>query len=119
MLNLLHGDCLEQMASIESGSVDLILTDPPYGMDFQSNRSKKGPRHKKIMGDEAINNSWIPGAYRLMTTEMSMLPIQETIVSRSSHRMEILFPNGVVLETVPGKQTILNPSLQIQMVVFM
>ena len=25
------GDCLERMAEIESGSVDLILTDPPYG----------------------------------------------------------------------------------------
>ena len=28
---LLRGDCLEQMASIESGSVDLIACDPPYG----------------------------------------------------------------------------------------
>ena len=31
MINLLHGDCLELMKTIESGSVDLILTDPPYG----------------------------------------------------------------------------------------
>lgn len=30
-INLLHGDCLELMKTIESGSVDLILTDPPYG----------------------------------------------------------------------------------------
>jgi DNA modification methylase len=28
---LIHGDCLEKMQDIESGSVDLILTDPPYG----------------------------------------------------------------------------------------
>ncbi|HCJ6508850.1 TPA: site-specific DNA-methyltransferase [Acinetobacter baumannii] len=26
-----HGDCLEMMKSIPDGSVDLILTDPPYG----------------------------------------------------------------------------------------
>ena len=31
MIDLLHGDCLELMKTIESGSVDLILTDPPYG----------------------------------------------------------------------------------------
>ena len=31
MLNLMHGDCLEKMAEIESGSVDLVLADPPYG----------------------------------------------------------------------------------------
>ena len=28
---LLHGDCLERMKYIPDGSVDLILTDPPYG----------------------------------------------------------------------------------------
>ncbi len=28
---LIHGDCLEAMQSIEAGSVDLVLTDPPYG----------------------------------------------------------------------------------------
>ncbi|QAY18018.1 DNA methylase [Pseudoalteromonas phage C7] len=31
MINLMQGDCLERMKEIESGSVDLILTDPPYG----------------------------------------------------------------------------------------
>ena len=31
MIDLRQGDCLEVMKSIESGSVDLILTDPPYG----------------------------------------------------------------------------------------
>jgi len=30
-LNLMHGDCLERMSDIESGSIDMILTDPPYG----------------------------------------------------------------------------------------
>ena len=28
---LMHGDCLEKMAEIPDGSVDLVLTDPPYG----------------------------------------------------------------------------------------
>ena len=31
MIKLIQGDCLEKMKDIESGSVDLILTDPPYG----------------------------------------------------------------------------------------
>lgn len=31
MIKLIKGDCLEKMKEIESGSVDLILTDPPYG----------------------------------------------------------------------------------------
>jgi len=31
LINLLQGDCLERMKEIETGSVDMILTDPPYG----------------------------------------------------------------------------------------
>src|SRR5574344_1806806 len=30
-MKLLQGDCLEVMKSIPSGSVDMVLTDPPYG----------------------------------------------------------------------------------------
>lgn len=31
MINLIHGDCLEEMKKIPDGSIDLVLTDPPYG----------------------------------------------------------------------------------------
>lgn len=31
MINLMQGDCLELMKTIPDGSVDMILTDPPYG----------------------------------------------------------------------------------------
>ena len=30
-IELIQGDCLEKMKDIESGSVDMVLTDPPYG----------------------------------------------------------------------------------------
>lgn len=30
-MRLIHGDCLEEMSSIPDGSVDMVLTDPPYG----------------------------------------------------------------------------------------
>ena len=31
MIELIQGDCLEKMKDISDGSIDLILTDPPYG----------------------------------------------------------------------------------------
>ncbi len=31
MIELIRGDCLEEMKKIPDGSVDLVLTDPPYG----------------------------------------------------------------------------------------
>lgn len=62
---LMKGDCLERMKEIESGSVDMILTDPPYGMDFQSNHRKE--RYGKIKNDNSLD--WLEGfideAYRV------------------------------------------------------
>lgn len=31
LFDLIQGDCLEKMADIPDGSIDLVLTDPPYG----------------------------------------------------------------------------------------
>lgn len=31
MIELIHGDCLDLMKKIPDGSIDLVLTDPPYG----------------------------------------------------------------------------------------
>ena len=30
-MNLINGDCLKEMNNIPDRSVDMILTDPPYG----------------------------------------------------------------------------------------
>jgi site-specific DNA-methyltransferase (adenine-specific) len=30
-MQLIHGDCLEEMKNIPDGSVDMVMTDPPYG----------------------------------------------------------------------------------------
>jgi len=64
---MLHlGDCLDVMQDIPDGSVDMVCTDPPYGMNFQSNWSKNGPRHKKIEGDSAADFRWLQDAFRLL-----------------------------------------------------
>jgi len=33
-VTLYHGDCVEVMASLPAASVDAIVTDPPYGLEF-------------------------------------------------------------------------------------
>lgn len=39
-INLMHGDCLELLKEIQTGSVDMILTDPPYYVGMTSNGQK-------------------------------------------------------------------------------
>ena len=36
MIDLRIGDCLEKMKEMESKSVDLILCDPPYELNFMN-----------------------------------------------------------------------------------
>lgn len=35
MIKLLQGDCLELMKDIPDGSIDLVVTDPPYKFENQ------------------------------------------------------------------------------------
>ena len=40
-INLLQGDCFELMKNIPDESIDMVLTDPPYGIAYQSCYRKK------------------------------------------------------------------------------
>lgn len=51
-IDLRCGDCLELMKDIPDGSVDMILTDPPYGMDYQSHRRKEV--YARMEGDKSL-----------------------------------------------------------------
>lgn len=37
-VNLMHGDCLEQLKNLGDNSVDSIVTDPPYGLAFMGKK---------------------------------------------------------------------------------
>lgn len=67
MLNeIIQGDCLEVMKGMADNSVDLILTDPPYGMSYQS--AWRTEQHDKIVQDENIDwfEHFIKEAYRVL-----------------------------------------------------
>ena len=50
-ITIYHGDCLEILPQLPEDSVDLVLTDPPYGMEYHSGRYKHGNPHGKLKGD--------------------------------------------------------------------
>lgn len=57
-VTLYHGDCLEKLKGVGTGTVDLVLTDPPYGMSFQSGRRSKETTHRPIANDDGLG--WLP-----------------------------------------------------------
>jgi site-specific DNA-methyltransferase (adenine-specific) len=55
VIELLQGDCLELMKELPDKSVDMILTDPPYGMEYRSNYRVE--KYNNIKNDN--NMDWV------------------------------------------------------------
>lgn len=64
---LMFGDCLERMKEIPDGSMDMILTDPPYGMDLTPQRETGKFHGVKIKNDNNLNwvNRFFEECYRV------------------------------------------------------
>lgn len=60
------GDCFDVMRGMPDASVDMMLTDPPYGMSYQSNRRAKG--FDRIVGDSSLDwiDDFVSESHRVM-----------------------------------------------------
>ena len=66
---IINADCLTVLRHMDADSIDMIITDPPYGIDYQSCRPRsKDPtaRFKKITNDKSPFIWWIYDAYRVL-----------------------------------------------------
>lgn len=71
MIDLRHGDCLELMKSIPDGSVNLVVTDPPYKMTKRG-KSCRPNWMPNNMGDNVFKgeipptSEWLSQCYRVL-----------------------------------------------------
>lgn len=56
MDTIINADCMDVLKQLPDKCVDLVLTDPPYGMNFKSNHRTK--KFNKIENDNNLN--WLP-----------------------------------------------------------
>ena len=121
MIQLIHGDCLEKMKEIESGSVDMILTDPPYGTvkgvgDGNVKHGMKG----KTKWDETLNHElMLFECNRILRTNGSLVlfsqdPYTSKLITEThsnlpfSYRMTWLkdhFANSLIAKKAPVNYT--------------
>jgi len=52
-LQVLHGDCVTELAKLPAGSVDLVFADPPYNLQLQGDL--KRPDDSRV---DAVNDHW-------------------------------------------------------------
>lgn len=81
-LDAIHNrDCIAGMADIRRGSVDLIVTDPPFAINFQAakanyNRTPSNvmPGYNEVRPEDygGFTRKWMAGAYRTLKRSGSM-----------------------------------------------
>lgn len=67
---LINGDSLTEMEELEDGSIDLVITDPPYGIDYSSNRSEFS---NHVTKEKIDNDSDLEGALELTNDALEIL----------------------------------------------
>jgi len=65
-IKIYNENCMKTMGRMEDKSIDLIITDPPYGMKFRSNHRAK--RYESIHWDDNLDwlDDWSEEAYRVL-----------------------------------------------------
>ena len=81
---VITGDSLTVLRDMEADSVDMVITDPPYGIDYQSGRKEKASRLAKIANDKAPFIWWIYDAARVVKRGGGYFASQDGTCSRPS-----------------------------------
>jgi DNA modification methylase len=75
VISLHLGDCLDVLRSLPSGSVDAVITDPPYGVRFQGKNTKhtrrKGDGYASLLDDEEYVRSLVVPVIELCIEKFS------------------------------------------------
>lgn len=93
---LLHGDCLTHLRNIPSSSVDLICTDPPYGIGFMGKAWDTFPATKHRWPNISAGNA--NPARRRATA------FQEFIHTVSEECLRVLKPGAFMFVTMTPRQ---------------
>ena len=57
MNNIILGDCIEELKKLPENSVDAIITDPPYGLEFMGKEWDKLTRNC-MRPDSEADQKW-------------------------------------------------------------
>ncbi len=69
---IIEGDSLKVLPSLPSESVDLVVTDPPYGISYHSGYYKNGNPFDKIIGDDKPTFSFIKDCLRVLKNNSAL-----------------------------------------------
>ena len=98
-MNLIHGDCLQTLATLEAGSSDLVVTSPPYNLGIAYKSFKDtAPRVEFLTWCRA----WSAEVKRVMTDDASFF------LNVGAAPANPLLPHQLVLALTDGPEPLLT-----------
>ena len=97
-MNLLLGDCIEKMRELPENSVDAIITDPPYGLEFMGKDWDKFSKGENIgggttgLGTPFGRKQALPSFYQRTSSEM--VNFQNWCCSWATEALRVLKEGG-------------------------
>lgn len=76
-----HGDCVKGMQKLPAGLVDLVITDPPFAIEFKAKRSNYNRTASRVLDGYSeipadkyleFTHQWMSGAYKALKDSGSM-----------------------------------------------
>jgi len=98
---IICGDCIEVMKTLPDNSVDAVVTDPPYGLEFMGKNWDKFKAGKNIAGGNTgkdtpyARSKPAPAFYQL--TQVDKLAFQKFNYNWSTEALRVLKPGGYLL----------------------
>lgn len=98
---IIQGDCIEVMKELPDNSVDSIVTDPPYGLEFMGKNWDKFKDGKNIAGGNTgkgtpyARSKPTPAFYQLKNKDM--INFQEFTYQWAKEALRVLKPGGFLL----------------------
>ena len=96
-IELIQGDCLELMKNIEDESIDLVITDPPYGINLTPQRENGKFKNTKVINDDNLNwlSTLVDELYRVSKNIVCIFCGWQTI-----DKFKLAFENKFIVKNI-------------------
>ena len=96
-MKLIHGDSLTELKKIESNSVDLVVTSPPYNKNYWTRNRTKGT-WKRVIEYDSISDMLEPEEYVKQQTDIlnELVRVIKPTGSIFYNHMDILHKNNTI-----------------------
>ncbi len=105
---LINGDCLEELKELDDNTIDLICSDPPYGLSFMG---KKWDSFNEVISFEGESHVYAKKGFKKLPRNKP-IAMEEFFVPIWKECLRVLKPGGFAFIMAAPKQDVLQKQIE-------